>query len=80
LNAFGLKIARGRPIHGGVDISAIASLSTQLSQQRATQTAELLVLKKAMQTQQAAAMTLIQSVTPASSLPAHLGQNVNVIA
>ena len=64
-----------------MDIAAIASLSTQLSQARASQTAELLVLKKAMQVQEATAMTLIQSLpTPASSLPPHLGQNVNIVA
>jgi len=67
-----------------VDISGIANLSTALSQQRVNQTAELMVLKKAMQVQEAAAMTLISSVaqapTPASSLPSHLGQNVNIVA
>jgi Putative motility protein len=63
-----------------MDISAIASLSTVMAQQRTAQTAELMVLKKALQLQESNAMTLIASVTPSSSLPAHLGQNVNVVA
>jgi hypothetical protein len=63
-----------------MDISAIAGLATQMSQQRVSQTAELLVLKKAIEMQESAAMTLIDSVTPATSLPSHLGQNVNTVA
>jgi hypothetical protein len=63
-----------------VDITAIAGLATDMSQQRVAQTAELLVLKKAMQIQEDAAMTLIASVTPSTSLPSHLGQNVNIVA
>lgn len=63
-----------------MNISAIASLSTQMAQQRTAQSAELAVLKKAMQLQESAAMTLIASVTPATHLPSHLGQNVNVVA
>jgi len=63
-----------------MDISAIASLSTQMSQQRASDAAALLVFKKALNMQQSAAMTLISSVTPATSLPPHLGQNVNTVA
>jgi len=51
-----------------------------MSQQRVSQSAELLVLKKAMQIQEDAALTLIASVTPSTSLPSHLGQNVNVVA
>jgi hypothetical protein len=63
-----------------MDISAIASLSTMMAQQRTAETAQLAVLKKAMNLQEANAMTLIQSVTPSTSLPSHLGQNVNVVA
>jgi hypothetical protein len=63
-----------------VDITAIAGLASQMSQQRVSQSAELLVLKKAMQIQEDAALTLIASVTPSTSLPSHLGQNVNVVA
>ncbi|HKU38515.1 MAG TPA: YjfB family protein [Polyangiales bacterium] len=63
-----------------MDIAAIASLATQLSQQRTAQTAELLVLKKAMQLQASTARTLIESVQPRSELPPHLGRNINVVA
>ena len=63
-----------------VDIRPIANLATQMSQQRPAETAQLRVLKKAMEIQESNAMTLIASVTQASDLPSHLGQNVNVIA
>jgi hypothetical protein len=63
-----------------MDISGIANLATQLSQQRTAQAVDVSILKKALAIQQSSAMTLIDSVTPASSLPAHLGQNVNIVA
>jgi len=50
-----------------------------MSQQRTLETAQLRVLKKAMDIQEANAMTLIAAVTPASDLPSHLGQNVNTV-
>jgi hypothetical protein len=63
-----------------MDISGFTNLASELSQQRTSQSAELLVLKKAMQVQEDSAKTLIESVTPATSLPPHVGQNVNTIA
>ncbi|MEY4511995.1 MAG: hypothetical protein RLZZ450_4117 [Pseudomonadota bacterium] len=63
-----------------MDISGIASLATELSQQRTSQTAAVLVLKKAMDTQQSSGLALIASVRSAASLPAHLGQNINTVA
>jgi hypothetical protein len=63
-----------------MDITRITNLSTQLSEERTTQSAQLLVLKKAMQVQEDSAMTLIDSVTPATSLPPYLGQNLNIVA
>lgn len=64
-----------------MDVSAIAGLASQTSQQRTSEAAQLLVLKTAMRLQQSSAMTLIASVTPSSAnLPAHLGQNVNTTA
>jgi hypothetical protein len=63
-----------------MDISGIANLAAQMTQQRTSSQAQLLVLKKAMEMQQSAAATLLSTVTPATSLPAHLGQNVNVVA
>jgi tRNA A-37 threonylcarbamoyl transferase component Bud32 len=64
-----------------MDISGIVSVAAQGSQQRATDAVDLTVLKKALNAQQSAAQSLINSLpTPSSSLPAHLGQNVNVVA
>jgi hypothetical protein len=63
-----------------MDISAMAGLATQLSQQRTSQAAAILVLKKAMDAQQSNAKALVATVTPAASLPSHLGQNVNTVA
>ena len=74
------QVGRGLADNPSMDISGIASLATQLSQQRTSQTAAILVLKKAMDAQQSSALTLIASVRPADSLPAHLGQNVNTVA
>src|SRR5262245_28947245 len=64
-----------------MDVSSVAGLATRLSQQRTTDEAAVLVLKKAMQLQQSSALSLINAtLTPSANLPAHLGQNVNVIA
>jgi hypothetical protein len=64
-----------------MDIAAISSMASQVSQQNASQSAQLLVLKKAMQVQQASAQTLIAAVTtPSANLPPHLGQHVNTTA
>jgi hypothetical protein len=63
-----------------MDIAGLLNLATAMSQQRTSQAADLLVLKKAMQVEEDGALTLIESVTPATSLPPHLGQNVNITA
>jgi len=63
-----------------VDVSSIANLATRMSQDRVAQAADIAVLKKAMQMQQESAMSLISAITPPTSLPSHLGQNVNVVA
>ncbi|MET0388129.1 MAG: YjfB family protein [Polyangiales bacterium] len=63
-----------------MDISGIASLATQMSRQRTAETAQLLVLKKAMSVQESGALQLIASAASAGSLPSHLGQNVNTVA
>jgi hypothetical protein len=63
-----------------MDVSSIASLASRMSQDRVGQAAGMAVLKMAMQLQQESAMSLISAITPASSLPSHLGQNVNVVA
>ena len=64
-----------------MDVSAIASLSTSMAQARTAEAASTLVLKKALETQENAALTLIASVAaPSGNSPPHLGQNVDVIA
>jgi tRNA A-37 threonylcarbamoyl transferase component Bud32 len=73
---FGLRL----PNYRAMDISGVANLATAMKQQRTEDAVDVSVLKKALDIQKSNAQTLIQSVTPASSLPAHLGQNVNVVA
>ena len=63
-----------------MEISGVVNLATQMAQQRTSNEASVLVLKKAMELQQSSAQTLIASVTPSASLPTHLGQNVNTVA
>jgi hypothetical protein len=63
-----------------MDISGIMNVAAQISQERTAQAVDVSVLKKALAIQSNSVMTLLQSVTPASSLPAHLGQNVNIVA
>jgi hypothetical protein len=63
-----------------MDISGIARLATAMSQERTAQATDVALLRKALDMQQESAATLIAAVTPAASLPSHLGQNVNVVA
>jgi hypothetical protein len=63
-----------------MEISGIARLATALSQQRTAEAADMTILKKALDMQKETAATLVAAVTPSSSLPSHLGQNVNVVA
>jgi hypothetical protein len=77
---WGLKSLARSSDEAGMDISGIAQLATQMSQQRTSDAASLLVLKKAMDMQRSSAQTLLEAVTPASALPPHLGQNVNTVA
>jgi hypothetical protein len=63
-----------------MEISGIARLASAMSQERTAQAKDVALLKKALEMQQQSAMTLISAVTPAASLPSHLGQNVNVVA
>lgn len=64
-------------------VSAIASQSTQMAQERAAGAAQLLMMKKAMDVNKSSILTLLSSVTPvtpARALPSHIGQNVNTVA
>jgi len=66
-----------------MDVNTIASAYVQASQQKTQESVEMAMLKKGMEVQQQQgqqAISLIQSVTPSSSLPDNLGQNLNVVA
>jgi hypothetical protein len=63
-----------------MDISptALVNASTQMQQSQVAQTAQVLVLKKAMDIQAAGAMTLLQALPLATS--GNLGTKVNTMA
>jgi hypothetical protein len=64
-----------------MDVANIASVATSLTQQQTADAIGVLVLKKAMQIQRDSVAALIAALpAPSSSLPAHLGQNVNTTA
>lgn len=64
-----------------MDVGNIASLATNMSQERVQQEAGVAVLKKALDVQAQGALALIQAIPQAQpNLPANLGQNVNVTA
>jgi hypothetical protein len=53
-----------------------------MSQTKTSETAELAVLKKAIDIQAEGAIALLEALpqpTPSSNLPANLGQNLNVV-
>ena len=65
-----------------MDVSSIASLASSMSDSRTNEAVGVLVLKKALEAQSAGAQALINAIpaAPSSSLPSHLGQNVNTTA
>lgn len=64
-----------------MEIGNIASLATNMSQERSQQAIGVAVLKKALDAQAGAAMALVQAIPQAqSNLPANLGQNIDVTA
>ncbi|MBU3696549.1 YjfB family protein [Dechloromonas sp.] len=60
-----------------MDVSAIASLATEMSQNQTAQAVQIAVLKKAMDIEAQSAMQLLQAVP---SNPPHLGNNVDLFA
>ena len=60
--------------------ATVASLVNNLSASRIDPSIGIAVLKKALQSDAATATALIDAITPASSLPTHLGQNINTTA
>lgn len=65
-----------------MDITAIASLATNLSQARTNQEIDMAVLRKALDMSASSAASLIAALPQpaAPRLPAHLGQNINTTA
>lgn len=61
-----------------VSPAALVNASTQMAQNQVAQTAQILVLKKAMDIQAAGALTLLQNLPLATS--GHLGTQVNTFA
>ena len=64
-----------------MDLGAVASSASGLTQTQTTDAVQIAVLKKAMDLEQQSADLLIQSVAQSMpSNPPHLGNNVNVLA
>lgn len=66
-----------------MDVSSIASLATEMSQQRTAQQASLAVLKMAMNIEAQNGQQLVQMATqsaPTAASPAHLGNRVDTFA
>lgn len=60
-----------------MDVSAIASLATEMSQNQTAQAVQIAVLKKAMDIEAQSAMQLLEAVP---SNPPNLGNNVDLFA
>ncbi len=63
-----------------MEVTAIAHLASSMAAARTEQEIGVAVLKKALASQAAGALALIQTLPQPPSLPAHLGQNVNTTA
>lgn len=64
-----------------MDVSAIASLATEMSQERTAQAVQIAVLKKALDLQEQGAMQLVAAASQAiPSNPPHLGNAVDTFA
>ena len=63
-----------------MDITALASLGTALSQARLGDAVGVSVLKKAMDIQEQSALQLLQALPQPPSNPPNLGQNIDVKA
>lgn len=62
-----------------MNVGNIASLATGMAQQRNDMDISVAVLKKALDVQSSAALSLIEAI-PTASLPPHLGNKVNTTA
>ena len=64
-----------------MNLNGVSAAASAASQAQTGATAQILVLKKAIQAEGAGALALVQSVAQSlPSGPAHLGQNINTYA
>jgi len=64
-----------------MDVSAIASMATEMSQARTTEALQVAVLKKALDIQEQGALQLIEAASQViPSNPPHLGNAVDTVA
>jgi hypothetical protein len=64
-----------------MDVSAIASMATEMSQARTTESLQVAVLKKALDIQEQGALQLIEAASQViPSNPPHLGNDVDTFA
>ena len=63
-----------------MDVSAVASLSTQLAQMKVGDAVGISVLKKAMEIEAQGAQQLLQALPAVASNPPHLGNTIDVRA
>ncbi|QDX81326.1 hypothetical protein B9N43_08775 [Denitratisoma sp. DHT3] len=63
-----------------MDVSAIASLATEMATTRTEQAAQIAVLKKAMEMQGQGAIQLLTAATQSYNNPPNLGNSVDVFA
>lgn len=64
-----------------MDVSAIASMATEMSQARTTEALQVAVLKKALDIQAQGALQLIEAASQViPSNPPHLGNSVDTVA
>ena len=63
-----------------MDISAIASLATDMAQARTAEAVQIAVLKKAMDISAQGAMQILEALPAPPSNPPHLGNRVDTFA
>lgn len=63
-----------------MDLSSLAAVATQMSQQNTLASAQLRVLKMAMELESAGALQLVEAATQASAAAGTVGGNIDVYA
>lgn len=77
-----MPLKKGEQSEDVMEVNTIASLATNMQQAKTSQDISIAVLKKALDAQSTNALALLEALPPvtASTLPAHLGQNINTTA